>query len=188
MVRMAFEAGVSLDWLAAGERFREFTDIEAIGDGSHYAIEAKSRSGRPVSQEFSAVPLYDLEVAAGAGRQLRDEHVVDWFAFKESWVRQVLGTTPANLGLVTAVGDSMEPTIRHGDVILVDRGVDQVHDDAIYVIEQWGQLKVKRLHRAAKGSVTIRSDNPAYPEERLEPGELDLLHVAGRVRMISRMT
>jgi len=134
------------------------------------------------------VPLYSAEAAAGGGRDLAAENVVDHFALGKRWIYNVLHTTPNKLALITAVGDSMEPTIRSGDLVLVDRGIERIADDAIYVLEYAGQLKVKRVQRDIRGHVVVRSDNPAYHEERLDAAEASQLTVVGRVCMVARLT
>ncbi len=50
--------------------------------------------------------------------------------------------------MITATGDSMEETIRDGDVLLVDTSIDRVKDNAIYIVAYGDALLVKRLHRA----------------------------------------
>ena len=62
-------------------------------------------------------------------------------------------------------GDSMAPTLGDGDDILVDRGdgPERVRD-GVYVLRIDDALVVKRLAvNPAARTLTIRSDNPAYP-------------------------
>ncbi|MNH23513.1 putative HTH-type transcriptional regulator [compost metagenome] len=57
----------------------------------------------------------------------------------------------------------MAPTIRNGDALLVDVGVNAVDSDAIYYFEMGGRLHVKRIQRNLDG-LTIISDNTQYRE------------------------
>lgn len=50
-----------------------------------------------------------------------------------------------------------------------------------------GELVAKRVQQLFSGAVTIKSDNDAYDDERLEPAEAEQLTVAGRVRWIGRI-
>ncbi len=59
----------------------------------------------------------------------------------------------------------MEPSIRAGDVLMVDRAQQRLVKDAIYIIRQNNLLYVKRVQRLYDGSVRISSDNKAYAEE-----------------------
>ncbi|NCP10550.1 MAG: S24 family peptidase, partial [Sphingomonadales bacterium] len=78
-------------------------------------------------------------------------------------------------------GDSMMPTLAHGDEIMVDTadGAARLRD-GIYVIRIDDELKVKRLARApGRGRVSVVSDNPAYP--RFDDVALSDIGVVGRV-------
>jgi len=101
--------------------------------------------------------------------------------------RRALGADPRRLVLITAVGESMEPTIRSGDLLLIDTSIDRIVDNAIYVVVYAEHLVVKRVQRFFNGAVTIKSDNAAYVEETLAPTDAAGLRVAGRVRWIARM-
>lgn len=75
----------------------------------------------------------------------------------------------------------MVPTLSDGDDILVDQGdaADRLRD-GIYVLRREDMLMVKRLAvNPFASSVTIKSDNPAYPEWR-DVG-LATLQIIGRV-------
>ena len=47
--------------------------------------------------------------------------------------------------MITASGDSMEPTIGADDILLVDRSVSKILYDSIYVALVNGELYVKTL-------------------------------------------
>lgn len=136
---------------------------------------------------YVMVPRYDIQAAAGPGAWVGREQAVDFLAFKESWVRRALRVDPRKLGLIEALGDSMEPTIRSGDLLLIDAGVDQVIDDAIYVLVIDGMAVVKRVQRLVNGALTVKSDNPAYVDQALTAAEVENIRVAGRVRWIGRL-
>jgi len=87
---------------------------------------------------------------------------------------------------MTAKGDSMEPTIRDGDVLLVDTSIDRVRDNALYIIVFEGLVFVKRIHIKLSGAVLLISDNDRYPAEEITPDAAVRLHVAGRVVWFGR--
>ncbi|MDR2153200.1 MAG: helix-turn-helix domain-containing protein [Helicobacteraceae bacterium] len=82
------------------------------------------------------------------------------------------------IDIVKVEGDSMETTIKNGDLIFVDRDETRIKDGAIYAIAAPLGLFVKRLRRAANGSLTLASDNAAYPDIEVSPNETRLI---GRV-------
>ncbi|WP_164516296.1 S24 family peptidase [Minwuia thermotolerans] len=151
------------------------------------AIENGVGSANGLEPGFVMIPRYDVEASAGPGMFSDQENVVDYMAFQRKWVRQALRADPDHLVLITAAGDSMEPVIRSGDLLLIDTSIDHFRDDAIYVIAMAGNLVVKRIQRFFTGGVSVKSDNPAYVEQTIGAGELDQVHVAGRVRWIGRL-
>ena len=122
------------------------------------------------------VPLLDVGASAGAGAEVGGERPRAHAAFDPAWLRRVASGGPDGLSMIRVEGDSMLPTLTHGDEILVDRcdGRQRLRD-GIYVLRLDGGLMVKRLaFNPVARSVTIRSDNEAYPSwpdcdpERLE--------------------
>ncbi len=182
---IAAGANVTLDWLIAG-RGPMRPGESASGAGLGEAARGPFETPAPLP-DFVMVPRYDLVVSAGPGAFADAENVKDYMAFREDFVRRHLHADPRDLALITAIGDSMTPTISPGDLLLVDRGVGKIMDDAIYVLLRRGELVVKRVQAFFNGAVTIRSDNAAYVEETFGAGEADQLHVAGRVRWIGRL-
>lgn len=134
-----------------------------------------------VPEGFVLVPRYDVAASMGNGAAIHSEQVVDHLAFRADWVRTVLGTSPRHLVLISAIGDSMEPTLRAGDLLLIDRSVESVRQDAIYAIAHDGELRVKRIQRLFDGSLVISSDNPSYQREDLSPSQAEHLRIVGRV-------
>ena len=82
-------------------------------------------------------------------------------------------------------GDSMAPTLREGDLVLVDTAEAHPSRDGIYVLEIDSKLAVKRLSiNPATRMVTISSDNNSYPPfPNCDPA---LLHTIGRVVWLGR--
>lgn len=158
--------------------------LRMLGAGDAGDTESFAEAPR---EGFVYIPRYDIEASAGHGALLDRERVVDHLAFREDFVRRTLRADPAKLVLITGIGDSMEPTIRSGDLLLVDTGIDHFLDDAIYVVAIDGALYVKRIQRFFGGAVAVKSDNPAYVEQTLSPEEAASVRVAGRVRWIGRL-
>lgn len=117
------------------------------------------------------VPRYDVEGSMGPGSEPPDINmVVEHMSLDANWVRQNLTYTKLeNLKLISGRGDSMAPTIRSGDAVLVDAGITSVEDDAIYFFLMRGKLQIKRIQRGLDG-LTIISDNGQYPPIEV-PGE-----------------
>jgi phage repressor protein C with HTH and peptisase S24 domain len=132
--------------------------------------------------DFILVPRYNIESSTGGGSVIHSEQIVDHLAFKASWVSKELGTDAKNLLLIHSIGDSMEPTFRSGDLLLVDRKKAQIKGDGIYLINFDDGLIVKRLEWMMDGTVVIRGDNTNVSrEQKLTAIEIEKLHILGRV-------
>jgi phage repressor protein C with HTH and peptisase S24 domain len=140
----------------------------------------------PKSEDMVSVPRLSVEAAAGLGRMIDGEYAVGKFRFERFWLAQISHARPEELSIITFVGDSMAPTINDGDDGLVDHSTSGKRvRDGIYVLRRDETLMVKRLAVAPRaGTVTIISDNPAYPTWPDCP--LDTIDLLGRVVWIGR--
>ena len=140
----------------------------------------------PKSEDMVGVRRLSVEAAAGLGRMIDGEYAVGKFRFERFWLRQISHASPEELSIITFVGDSMAPTINDGDDGLVDQSTaGRRVRDGIYVLRRDETLMVKRLAVPPRGgTVTIISDNPAYPT--WPDCALDSIDVLGRVVWIGR--
>jgi len=116
---------------------------------------------RAKTAEWVDIPRLALGASAGPGAVAIDEDAGDRFRFRQRWLR-TLGLDPAQLSVIEVTGDSMDPTLRDGDEILVDRS-QRPWRDGIHVVRIDDVLLVKRLEQGAAGMIGVISDNPAYP-------------------------
>jgi Peptidase S24-like len=126
--------------------------------------------------EWVNIPRLPVNASAGPGATAQDERAIGAFGFSRRWLREQ-GLDPQALSSIRVEGDSMEPTLREGDEILVDRSPRPLRD-GIHVVRTGDALLVKRLVTGRPGLVTLVSDNPAYPAFELAAGQLV---VVGRV-------
>lgn len=136
--------------------------------------------------DFVMVPRYDVSGSAGHGSLISSEQIVDYLAFKAEWVRNSLGVQRKNLVLISVKGDSMQPTLSDGDLILIDRSRGEIEDSGVYAIQLKEALMVKRVQRHLDGSLTVMSDNGKYAPEKLAAGDGAALVVVGRVVWVGR--
>ena len=112
------------------------------------------------------VPRVLVRASAGPGALPDGERSHAYFAFDDRWLRALTASDAEALSIIRVEGDSMAPTLNDGDDILIDRdGCNEALRDGIYVLRVEDSLLVKRLaiHPLGK-SVTLQSDNPAYPD------------------------
>jgi phage repressor protein C with HTH and peptisase S24 domain len=150
---------------------------EAI-EGGREVLEASD------GREFVLLPRYDVRVSAGGGSLVHSEQIVDYYAFNRRWFEDRIGIPPAQAVLLEVHGDSMEPDLEDGDLVIVDTSKTSFVADAIYVILVNGALVIKRVSQRMDGKIEIRSSNEKYGAEILAPEEAERLIVVGRARRV----
>ncbi len=187
---IARAAGVRLEWLATGEGpMRPGEGSVEYGAAAPPMVKAGESMGplaEPVAPPagYVTVPRHAVQAGAGGGRLITDEHIVDWWAFREDWLRRQ-NMRPDRVCLIEVAGDSMEPTIRPGDVVLVDLEAVTLFREGIWVVWYEGLL-LKRLQRLGGGRLKLVSDNPAYEPIVVEPANGDTFLLVGMVRWIGK--
>lgn len=138
-------------------------EIEGL---ARHAVEA------PTDDEFADVRRLDVKVAAGHGCVPYLEEELGALKFRRDFLRSI-GVSEANAVVVTVQGASMEPTIAHGAVLLVNRANREPRANAIYVFHLQGNgLVVKRVVKSG-GQWLARSDNDdreAFPDFAFDEG------------------
>ena len=165
---LAAECGVSLDWLAFGD---------APG------------SARPAPGFAEAVPaMRGATVPSGGSRRpdlqdvLADNgQIVDYLLFDPAWVSKNFQKPPDQILLIQARGDGMEPTIRNGDLLVIDVSTQEISTSSIHAIESEGELLLKRLERRLDGSIYVYNDNERYAPQTVAPADRHRLHIVGHV-------
>lgn len=138
--------------------------------------------GGPVRPALIPVSRIDARASAGPGGLVEDDREDAPLKLDEALLRE-LRVRPGDASMIEVAGDSMEPTLSHGDAILVDRADRRGAAGAIHVLRHDGVLQVKRIGREA-GAVRLLSDNPAYPPITVpDPAAIEVL---GRVVWLSR--
>jgi phage repressor protein C with HTH and peptisase S24 domain len=127
-------------------------------------------------RDWVEVPRLALEASAGPGAVGAAEIPFDAFRFSRRWLREQ-GLEPALLSSIRVMGDSMDPLLRDGDEILVDR-TPRPFREGVHVLRLGDTLHVKRVAAGQPGLLRLISDNPAYAPLEVSAAEVELL---GRV-------
>ena len=130
-------------------------------------------AGHDPGAEFDQVPRLDPRSAAGAGED--SDGSPAYVAFRRDWLDDH-GLRAEDLALVDVLGERMEPTIRDGDVALVDRSRIKPLSGRIYALRTPESLEVARL-RLAKRLWRVEFDHPDHAGREFGNGD----QVAGRV-------
>lgn len=134
-------------------------------------------------EDFAMLRRLNVKASAGNGNLVFYESEKGRLAFRHDFLRSE-GVKEHEAVVIYADGQSMEPTIPDGAVLLVDIGCTELSNNNIFVIRVDGEILVKRLRKEIGGGVVIVSDNPdkhKYPDILVSPDKEDHLSIIGRV-------
>ncbi len=127
------------------------------------------------TEGFVQVPRLPLEASAGPGAFSAEEISYDAFQFSRRWLRE-MGLGGADLTAIRVEGDSMEPLLRSGDEIFVDR--NKRGGEGVFVVRISDALHVKQVQSRGPGDIALISANDAYAPIELAREEIEVI---GRV-------
>lgn len=141
--------------------------------------------GAEPEPDRDTVELDEIDLRYGLGGQYLDGPVeTTKRKFSRSWLRMFTDSAPEHLVWTSGSGDSMEPTIKDHDIVLIDRSDVKVEFGDKFWAIAYGQVgMIKRLRPMPDGGVKILSDNQLVPPETAYDDEM---HVVGRVVAIVR--
>jgi len=108
------------------------------------------------------------------------------YQFRKSWISKQLSARPEDVRLTVMRGDSMEPTLHHNDMVLVDTSKTMPSPPGIFILYDGFGLVAKRLELMGDhqpSSVRVISDNTKYSTYECA---LDDIRIVGRVIWFSR--
>lgn len=156
-------------YLAAVER----TPKVILDTLNRLEAEVKKQSKNNIEDFFenseNAIPLFE-RISAGPGA-FSDEEITDYIMLPG------LRNKNNNIFAVNVVGDSMEPTIKDGSIIICKKNIE-IRNGEIGAFFIDDQAYVKRL-KITKNYVALISDNPNYAPIYIGPGEY--FHAVGKV-------
>lgn len=159
---------------------RKLAEFFGVSEAELGAPEEKSYDSRHDAATSSGgwveVPRLDVGASAGPGALPAGEQAFDAFHFSARWLREQ-GFEGAQLSAIAVEGDSMEPLLRDGDEILVDRA-PRAFRDGVHVVRLGDTVMVKRVASAGPGRLALLSQNLAYPPVEVAADEVEII---GRV-------
>ncbi len=166
---LADAAGVALEWLAYGRG----EPMPSVVRGAHMEREEDN-------DNVAFVPQLDVVASAGPGFENIQPYEIEALPFPRSWLRR-LGVPEPHARFIDCRGDSMEPTILDGEIVLVDTRFQQPRGDGIYVLVDGPNVRIKRVVLGWQNAIVLVSDNERYASETLAPPDAEALRVAGKV-------
>ncbi len=165
-VRLGQALNCSLDWLLAGK-----ASTQGIEDGS--------------ANNLVLVPMVEARLSAGGGSFETGMEHVRHYAFRFDFLRRK--GTPSSMVLLRVAGDSMQPSILHNDVVLIDQSQTTPKPGHMYAVSVEDMVYLKTVN-AMPGKIILSSINPLYGPIEVDSCEhtQDLVRIIGRAVWMGR--
>lgn len=161
--------------------FTEFSNALTPSDANDTSIERyvkdniKNRSKLPIKEQQATpdsdvdmmfVPLVEARLSAGTGSLETSADGERKYAFRSDFLHRK--GCPNKMVLMRVSGDSMEPEIKDGDVVLLDQGKKHILPGRMYAVGIEDAIYVKQID-TMPGKLILKSMNSVYP-----PIEVDM--------------
>ncbi|MDD4732203.1 MAG: helix-turn-helix transcriptional regulator [Desulfovibrio sp.] len=133
--------------------------------------------------DFERIPKVRARLCAGGGSFETEGRVEGYYAFRSDWVRRK--GDPTRMVLMQVMGNSMEPELHDGDMVLIDQSKTDIYAGGIYAVGVEDTVLVKRIEKLP-GQLVLHSDNTDYSPIKLSGDELLNVRIIGKVLWISR--
>lgn len=126
----------------------------------------------------------DLSLSMGPGTLIEEFVEEEPVKMSLGFLQAITRTPSDRLRMVRGIGDSMEPTLRTGDRVIVDINERQLaRSHGVYWINYLGTHGIKRLRASGPGRIMVMSDNPLIGDYEVEVADL---RIEGRVIWFAR--
>lgn len=167
----------------------KISDESAIYDDELISFKIKGiwRPGEKQNEynksDIVIVPVYSEVDAGNAERLFTSSEPIDWVPIKVKWLGE-------HVFAVKVVGNSMEPSIRDGSVVLIDGNQQELKDGKVFALEiPYIGTTIKKVIIEYQ-NFTLKPENPAfeqktYPLKALKTG--DILVIGRVIRVITEI-
>ena len=135
-----------------------------------------------MAEHLDLVPITEIDLAYGLGATFTDQQIeVTIHHFPRIWVESISNGPPALLTIARGRGDSMEPTISDGDMVIINRAERTVREqDALWALTIGDIGMIKRV-RIRGERVILLSDNDRVPPDEAHVSEVNIV---GRIDFV----
>lgn len=137
---------------------------------------AKSITERlfPNEETTATLDIVDVTACCGNGNEITSEKTYGQISMSLEEFNTITNTSPENIKLIKASGDSMDPTIKDGDMAWIDISNCFISSDGIYLLRMPTGLAIKRV-QTGFNDISIKSDNPKYSDITADIGEIKVI-------------
>ena len=194
---MASVLGVNALWLETGKGSKHpsaaQTSESIFSAKQEPTIYGEQTHPRRRAADFELVSADQAEIEVGhieywnakgscGGGFLNHEELPKGHLVKEVSFFRKYNLKPENAFAIYADGNSNADFIVDGDIVIFDKSKTEPKSGKIFAIQHPDGLRIKVLRRGIDGAWILESKNPdkrTHPDERIEPGQEELLKIHG---------
>ncbi len=159
---------------------------QALGVSIAYLV-GGDEAHAPAHDDYVSIAVQLIGERLEGNTVISETKVNEPYYFRRSWVRERLDARPENLRIIYIGDDGMAPTLKPGDMALVDisRTAPTTAPGIFAVIDE-GILCARRLeisNASKKSAVWVLADNSHYPTREID---LAAARIVGRVVWFAR--
>lgn len=135
--------------------------------------------------QITMLPMVEARLSAGTGSFETSANIERRYAFRTDFLMRK--GQPSKMVLMRVAGDSMEPEVKHNDVVLIDQSQRNVRAGLMYAVGIEDMVYLKLIN-ATPGKLVMTSHNPAYPPIEVDArGDLmNGIRIIGRAVWVGR--
>ena len=157
---------VEVEWLRTGKgRAPDLRGVQLVGRAG---ARPRDKEIRPPGEDFIPEQLMGI----GAGPMVLEGRIYDWWRLPIGLVHETLRSDPNVLVFLRSLSDAMHPTIKRGDVVLIDQSQTTPIDGQIFAIDNSLGAILRRVIIKVHGEVTLRSDHDPDQDISVKPADV----------------
>ncbi len=174
---------ISLDWMVDGLG-SQFTDIRAA---ELFSAPPAKCAGPDAGNDDAALPpgefvfIPQMAGTTSRGGLAPDAATEMRIAFRRDWIARK--GLPQDMSIIKVQGDSMEPTLQSGDLVLVHHSKDTITRGGLFAITIDQEILIKRIQPLMGQKLLVISDNSKYTSLEIAAEEI---HINGKVIWFAR--
>ncbi|MGR6780681.1 XRE family transcriptional regulator [Moritella viscosa] len=167
-------------------------DVSWLATGNDYQTPSSNNS------DYIKIPHFDVQASAGTGSELVESGISKNTVDIHPQTLLDQGLNPEGLLSMYVKGDSMEPSLFDGDMILVKKMICPFSIlEGVYIFRVFNEIFIKRIQfNKYSAKLKVDSDNPFYDSYTITGNNLNDVEIIGevictifsKVRRISRPT
>ena len=134
-------------------------------------------------EEFMQIPKVRARLCAGGGSFEVGSEIEGYYSFRKEWLSRKGNAD--KMVLMDIFGNSMEPELKEGDVVLIDESKKDILAGSIYAVGIDDTIMVKRLEKRPKG-LALLSENIKNETIYMEGEDLNRVRLIGKVLWVGR--